>query len=54
MLVAEAASKAWSAEQLTCALAAIAAAKGAASVAEAVLELTPEVAEQFLEWLDER
>lgn len=53
-LVAEAASEPWSPEMLSCALAAIAAAKGAATVAEAVLELSPEVAGQFLEWLHER
>lgn len=53
-LVAEAASEPWSPELLSCALAAIAAAKGATSIAEAVLELSPEVAGQFLKWLHGR
>jgi hypothetical protein len=53
-LVAEASTEPWSPELLSCALAAIAAAKGPASVAEAVLELSPEVASQFLEWLHDR
>jgi hypothetical protein len=53
-LVAEAATEPWSPELLSCALAAIAAAKGSASVAEAVLELRPEVADQFLEWLHDQ
>jgi hypothetical protein len=53
-LVAEAATEPWTPELLSCALAAIAAAKGSASVAEAVLELSPEVADQFLEWLHDR
>jgi hypothetical protein len=35
-------------------LAAIAVAKGAVDVSEAVLELTSEVAPEFLEWLAER
>lgn len=49
-LVAAAASRAWDAEFLACALAAVAAAKGQPAVAEAVLELTPDVAEEFMEW----
>lgn len=49
-LVAAAAVRPWDPEFTACALAAIAAAKGNARVAEAVLELTPEVAETFLEW----
>jgi len=53
-LVAEAATEPWSSELLSCALAAIAAAKGSASVAEAVLELSPDVAGQFLEWFHDR
>jgi hypothetical protein len=36
---------------LTCVLAAIAAAKGDAVVAEAVLELSPEGADSYLQWL---
>ena len=53
-LVADAAAESWSPELLSCALAAIAAAKGYPSVAEAVLELTPELAYEFLEWLHDR
>ncbi|MRH01863.1 hypothetical protein GIY21_16320 [Xanthomonas sontii] len=49
-LVAAAPSRAWDPEFLACALAAVAAAKGQAGVAEAVLELTPDVAEEFMEW----
>jgi hypothetical protein len=53
-LVAEAASREWDENTLVCALSAIAAAKGQPDVAEAVQELTPEVATQFLEWFLER
>jgi hypothetical protein len=50
-LVAKAATSVWSDDLLACSLAAIAAAKGQPSMAEAILELTPEVSEQFLLWL---
>jgi hypothetical protein len=50
-LVARASAPAWSDDLLACSLAAIAAAKGQPSMAEAILELTPEVSEQFLLWL---
>ncbi|WP_035059802.1 hypothetical protein [Andreprevotia chitinilytica] len=53
-LVAVAASREWDADYMQCALAAIAAAKGQASVAEAVMELTPEIAEEFMAWFYER
>lgn len=53
MLVAEAAVEPWAPGMLSCALAAIAAAKGSPSVAAAVLELNPEVADDFLEWLND-
>jgi hypothetical protein len=53
-LVTAAAVRAWDDEFLACALAALAAVKGSADVAEAALELTPEVARDFLGWLDER
>jgi hypothetical protein len=53
-LVAEAASRQWDDEFLRCALSAIAAAQGQAKVAEAVLELSPKVAEEFMEWFYER
>jgi hypothetical protein len=50
-LVAEASKRPWDEGFLQCALGAIAAAKGQVSVAEAVMELNPGVAEKFLEWL---
>ena len=49
-LVAAAAPRQWDEDFLLCALSAIAAAKGQTGVAEAVLELSPEVAEEFMEW----
>lgn len=49
-LVAAAASRPWDASFLSCALSAIAAAKNQPSVAEAVLELSPEAASEFMEW----
>ncbi len=49
-LVAAAASVTWEPGHLACALAAIAVAKGQPQVAEAVLELTPDVAREFLDW----
>lgn len=53
-LVAAASSREWEVEFLVCALSSIAAAKGYPFVAEAVLELTPEVATEFMEWFLER
>ena len=53
-LVAAAASRPWDEGFLCCALSALAAAKGQPSVAEAVLELTPDVAGDFMEWFFER
>lgn len=53
-LVAAAASRSWDETFLLCALSAIAAAKGQPAVAEAVLELSPEVTEEFMEWVLER
>jgi hypothetical protein len=50
-LVAAAADREWTADFLRCALAATAAAKGSVHIAEAALELTPSVAEDFLTWL---
>jgi hypothetical protein len=49
-LVAEGAAGDWDDFYLACALASIAAAKGSGLVAEAVLEMTPQVAEAFLDW----
>jgi hypothetical protein len=53
-LVAEASKRSWDDGFMQCALAAIAAAKGQPSVAEAVLELDPNVAEEFLDWFHNR
>jgi hypothetical protein len=53
-LVAAASNRPWEPDFLACTLAAVAAAKGQPAVAEAVLELTPEVAQEFLEWFFER
>jgi hypothetical protein len=53
-LVALAASRQWDEGFLCCALSAVAAAKGQPAVAEAVLELSPEVAAEFMKWFHER
>jgi hypothetical protein len=53
-LVAAASNRSWDPGFLVCTLAAVAAAKGQPAVAEAVLELTPEVAQEFMEWFSER
>ena len=53
-LVASASVRAWEPGFLACTLAAIAAAKGQPAMAEAALELTPEVAQQFMSWLSEQ
>ena len=53
-LVAIAARQSMTTEKLTCAVAAIAAAKGQTDIAEVILELTPEVAKDVREWLAER
>jgi hypothetical protein len=50
--VAQASRAPWSAEQLVCCLAAIAVAKGHPTVAEVVLELSPETAAQYLDWIE--
>lgn len=49
-LVAKAAESDWDESKLSCALAALAVAKGFPSVGEAVLEINSEIAEQFLQW----
>ncbi|MBY8972758.1 hypothetical protein J1G33_20420 [Pseudomonas sp. P867] len=49
-LVAEAAVGDWSEYHLAGALAAIAAAKGSGLLAEVLLEMTPQVAEEFMDW----
>ena len=53
-LVAAAAQRSWDDGFLQCALAAVAAAKGSGTVAEAVLELSPGVAAEFAEWFYNR
>lgn len=53
-LVAATAEREWDSNFLCCALSAIAAAKGFGSVAEAVQEINPEVAEEFMEWFFNR
>ena len=53
-LVAQAAEREWDGGFLACALAAMAAAKGFGKVAEAVIEITPEVADEFKEWFFSR
>jgi hypothetical protein len=50
-LIAAASVRKWDSEFLTCALAALAAAKQFPAAAEAALELTPQVAQEFIEWL---
>ena len=49
-LVASAASRDWDAGFLACAMSSLAAAKGFGTVAEAALELTPDVADEFMDW----
>lgn len=53
-LVAAASAREWDEGFLRCALSAIAASKGQPVVAEAVQELSPEIADEFLEWFYER
>ena len=53
-LVAAASVRPWDADFMACALSAIAAAKGSTKVAAAALEMTPETAGDFLQWLSER
>jgi hypothetical protein len=52
-LVASASVREWDANFLACALSAIAVSKGQSLVAEAVLELNPDVAVEFMEWFHE-
>ena len=53
-LAGAAAAQPWDSDFTACVLAAVAAAKGNAKVAEAVMELTPNVAQQFLGWFHEQ
>jgi hypothetical protein len=50
-LAAAASARPWDSEMLSCVLAAVAVAKGDSHVAEAVLELSPESAASYLQWL---
>lgn len=54
LLAAAASSAAWDNELCRCALAAIATSKGHISLAEAILELDVDVAEEFKEWFYSR
>lgn len=53
-LVAAASERPWDEGFLRCALSAVAAAKGQPAIAEAILELSPDVAGDFMEWFYER
>lgn len=53
-LVAQASTREWDGGFLACALSAVAAAKGFGNVAEAVLEMTPDVADEFMAWFYSR
>lgn len=53
-LVAAASEREWDEGFLRCALAALSVAKGQPYIGEASLELTPEVAQQFMEWFHEQ
>ena len=53
-LAAIASERPWDATFLQCVLSAIAAAKGNGTVAEAVQELSPEIATEFMDWFYER
>jgi hypothetical protein len=53
-LVAAAAERSWDDTLMCAALAAIAASKGQPTVAEAILELSPEVAVEFMDWFWKR
>ncbi|PFH11604.1 hypothetical protein BCF11_4056 [Collimonas sp. PA-H2] len=53
-IVAAAAGREWDSAFLSCALSAIAASKGQYIVAEALQELSPEIAGEFMQWFYER
>jgi len=52
--ISGAADREWDGGFLACALSAVAAAKDFGNVAQTVLELTPEVADEFMEWFYSR
>jgi hypothetical protein len=53
-LAAAAAAREWDGDFLPCVLSAIAASKGFPTVAEAALELSPDVATEFIDWFLKR
>jgi hypothetical protein len=53
-LVAAAASREWDGDFLPCVLSAIAASKGFPRVADAALELSPDIATEFIDWFFKR
>lgn len=53
-LVAQASAREWDEDFSRCALSAIAAAKGQVHVAEALLELSSEIAKEFMDWFFSR
>jgi hypothetical protein len=53
-LVAAASAREWDCDFLPCVLSAIAAAKGFPTVAEAALELSPDIATEFIDLFFER
>lgn len=53
-LVAQAAVRQWDEDFVACALAAVAASKGYGTVASTLLDMTPEVVEEFRVWLESR
>jgi DNA-binding phage protein len=53
-LVGAAAVHEWDADFLAAAMSALAVGKGFSDVAEAALELRPDIAEEFLKWFAER
>jgi hypothetical protein len=53
-LASVAAARPWDADLLSCVLSAIAASKNQPVIAEAALELSPEVAKEFLQWFHNR
>jgi hypothetical protein len=50
LLVSLCSNRAWSEDFMQSALSAIAASKGQTSIAEALLELSPSVSSEFMEW----
>jgi len=53
-LAAAASARAWDSDFLRCVLSSVAASKGQVVVAEAVQELSPEIAQEFIQWFFSR